>query len=88
MDRADYIGLVSFVCLFIIFLPIFIWTPLWWIWFFILIPPFGWGGYRYRYRRVVYVPVEDPRSPKSPRSPRSPIPSVNIELNEDLKLHF
>lgn len=87
MDRVDYIGIVSFVCLFIIFLPIFVWTPLWWIWFFILIPPIGWGGYRYR-TRVVYVPVEDPRSPKSPRSPRSPIPSVNIELKEDLKLHF
>jgi hypothetical protein len=70
-DRVDYGGGGACLLFFFIILPIFIWSPLWWLWVFILIPPIGYGSGRYYYDYYVpvktvktvttYNPLEDPR---------------------------
>lgn len=71
--RVDYGGAGACLLFLIIIFCVFFWvSPLAWLWFFLLIPPFGWG-----YGRVYYVPVntvktyermrEDPRSPRAGR---------------------
>lgn len=65
-----YGGGCTLLFIFIIF-PLFIFNPLlWWLWLFILIPPFGYGyGRVYYVRRPVetYEPIREPRSPRAGR---------------------